>query len=179
MALYGKSLIPQGLGKPSLHMPDSRSIIDDNNLSSILLVPSNLAIFSVYPSAPSMTTSTRSFLHLKFLMPLSLKAIDEVRTESWGAESVFDIWNQIEKCTPQQKDAWSCGLMVIRNAKQRMTGLSVGTWNDVVDPDRTIKDPLRVFRCISRTALFSQVSCPRNARIMRLSPVALPKDSSS
>ena len=30
--------------------------------------------------------------------------------------------------------------MVIRNAQRRMMGLSVGTWNDEVDPDRVIKD---------------------------------------
>ena len=29
--------------------------------------------------------------------------------------------------------------MVIRNAKQRMLGLSVGTWDDKVNPDRVIK----------------------------------------
>lgn len=31
-------------------------------------------------------------------------------------------------------------MMVIRNAKQRMNGLSVGTWNSEVDPDRVIKE---------------------------------------
>jgi hypothetical protein len=30
--------------------------------------------------------------------------------------------------------------MVIRNAKQRMIGLPVGSWNDEVDPDRVIKE---------------------------------------
>ncbi|KAH8587331.1 hypothetical protein B0O99DRAFT_642099 [Bisporella sp. PMI_857] len=45
----------------------------------------------------------------------------------------------IEAPTPQQKDGWSCGLMVIRNARQRISGLSVGTWADNVDPDRVIK----------------------------------------
>jgi len=30
--------------------------------------------------------------------------------------------------------------MVIRNAKRRMIGLQVGTWEDEVDPDRVIKD---------------------------------------
>ena len=29
--------------------------------------------------------------------------------------------------------------MVIRNAKRRMMGLTVGTWEDKVDPDRVIK----------------------------------------
>ena len=28
--------------------------------------------------------------------------------------------------------------MVIRNAKRRMMGLTVGTWEDKVDPDRVI-----------------------------------------
>ncbi|KAG9240850.1 hypothetical protein BJ878DRAFT_523828, partial [Calycina marina] len=37
---------------------------------------------------------------------------------------------------PQQEDGWSCGLMEIRNAKWRMTGLLVGRWSDKVDPDR-------------------------------------------
>ncbi|KAL5318079.1 hypothetical protein ACEPPN_015183 [Leptodophora sp. 'Broadleaf-Isolate-01'] len=45
-----------------------------------------------------------------------------------------------EAPTPQQKDGWSCGLMVIRNAKQRMNGLSIGAWNSEVDPDRVIKE---------------------------------------
>jgi hypothetical protein len=35
---------------------------------------------------------------------------------------------------------WSCGLMVIRNAKRRMIGLPVGSWDDEVDPDRVIKE---------------------------------------
>merc|ERR1712000_633566 len=35
-----------------------------------------------------------------------------------------------EAPTPQQKDGWSCGLMVIRNATRRMNGLSVGAWNN-------------------------------------------------
>ena len=30
--------------------------------------------------------------------------------------------------------------MVIRNAKQRINGLSVGAWNSKVDPDRVIKE---------------------------------------
>jgi hypothetical protein len=30
--------------------------------------------------------------------------------------------------------------MVIRNAKRRMMGLAVGTWEDEVDPDRVIKE---------------------------------------
>ena len=30
--------------------------------------------------------------------------------------------------------------MVIRNAKQRMMGLPIGTWEDKVDPDRVIKE---------------------------------------
>ena len=30
--------------------------------------------------------------------------------------------------------------MVIRNAKRRMIGLSVGSWKDEVDPDRVIKE---------------------------------------
>ena len=30
--------------------------------------------------------------------------------------------------------------MVIRNATQRMNGLSVGAWNNEVDPDRVIKE---------------------------------------
>ena len=42
--------------------------------------------------------------------------------------------------TPQQRDGWSCGLMVIRNAKRRMLGLSVGSWDDEVDPDRVIRE---------------------------------------
>ncbi|KAG9240040.1 hypothetical protein BJ878DRAFT_431158 [Calycina marina] len=46
----------------------------------------------------------------------------------------------LEVPTPQQKDGWSCGSMVIRNAKRRMRGLSVGTWEDEVNPDRVIKE---------------------------------------
>ncbi|TVY15624.1 hypothetical protein LARI1_G009016 [Lachnellula arida] len=46
----------------------------------------------------------------------------------------------IEAPTPQQRDGWSCGLMVIRNAKRRMIGLSVGGWNDELDPDRVTKE---------------------------------------
>lgn len=42
--------------------------------------------------------------------------------------------------TPQQKDGGSCGLIVICNAKRRMMGLKVGTWEDKVDPDRVIKE---------------------------------------
>ncbi|KAG4438626.1 hypothetical protein IFR05_005870 [Cadophora sp. M221] len=45
-----------------------------------------------------------------------------------------------EAPTPQQNDKWSCGFMVIRNAKQRMNGLSVGAWNSKVDPNRVIKE---------------------------------------
>ena len=30
--------------------------------------------------------------------------------------------------------------MVIRNAKRRMIGLPVGSWDDEVDPDRVIKE---------------------------------------
>ena len=30
--------------------------------------------------------------------------------------------------------------MVIRNATRRMIGLSAGSWNDEVDPDRVIKE---------------------------------------
>jgi hypothetical protein len=30
--------------------------------------------------------------------------------------------------------------MVIRNVKRRMMGLTVGTWDDQVDPDRVIKE---------------------------------------
>jgi hypothetical protein len=30
--------------------------------------------------------------------------------------------------------------MVIRNAKRRMIGLPVGSWDDKVDPDRVIKE---------------------------------------
>jgi hypothetical protein len=30
--------------------------------------------------------------------------------------------------------------MVIRNAKRRMMGLPVGSWDDEVDPDRVIKE---------------------------------------
>jgi hypothetical protein len=30
--------------------------------------------------------------------------------------------------------------MVIRNAKRRMMGLPVGTWDNTVDPDRVIKE---------------------------------------
>ena len=30
--------------------------------------------------------------------------------------------------------------MVIRNARRRMIGLSVGSWDDEVDPDRVIKE---------------------------------------
>ncbi|KAF4631730.1 hypothetical protein G7Y89_g6401 [Cudoniella acicularis] len=40
-----------------------------------------------------------------------------------------------EAPTPQQRDGWSCGLMIIRNAKRRMIGLPVGSWDDEVDPD--------------------------------------------
>ncbi|KIM93127.1 hypothetical protein OIDMADRAFT_138353 [Oidiodendron maius Zn] len=45
-----------------------------------------------------------------------------------------------EAPTPQQRDEWSCGLMVIRNAKQLMMGLPVGSWDDEVDPDRVIME---------------------------------------
>ncbi|CZR68400.1 uncharacterized protein PAC_18299 [Phialocephala subalpina] len=45
-----------------------------------------------------------------------------------------------EAPTPQQRDRWSCGLMVIRNAKRRIIGLPVGSWDDKVDPDRVIKE---------------------------------------
>ncbi|KAH8595137.1 hypothetical protein B0O99DRAFT_159895 [Bisporella sp. PMI_857] len=45
-----------------------------------------------------------------------------------------------EAPTPQQEDSWSCGLMVIRNAKRRMNGLAVGGWHDRVNPDRVIRD---------------------------------------
>ena len=33
--------------------------------------------------------------------------------------------------------------MVIRNAKRRMIGLPVGSWDDEVDPDRVIKEVVR------------------------------------
>ncbi|KAH8650348.1 hypothetical protein BGZ60DRAFT_421782 [Tricladium varicosporioides] len=46
----------------------------------------------------------------------------------------------IEVPIPQQRDGWSCGLMIIRNAKRRMMGLSVGSWNDEVNPDRVVKE---------------------------------------
>ncbi|KAH6662961.1 hypothetical protein B0J14DRAFT_684879 [Halenospora varia] len=52
----------------------------------------------------------------------------------------------IEANTPQQKDGWSCGLMTVRNAKRRMMGLSVGTWNDEVDPDRVTMDVIGDFQ---------------------------------
>ncbi|KAH8760754.1 hypothetical protein BGZ57DRAFT_770046 [Hyaloscypha finlandica] len=45
-----------------------------------------------------------------------------------------------EAPTPQQRDGWSCGLMAIRNAKRRMIGLPVGSWDDEVDPDRVTKE---------------------------------------
>ncbi|KAI9733848.1 MAG: hypothetical protein M1818_007115 [Claussenomyces sp. TS43310] len=44
-----------------------------------------------------------------------------------------------EAPTPQQRDRWTCGLMVICNAKGRMIGLLVGSWDDKVDPDRVTK----------------------------------------
>ena len=33
--------------------------------------------------------------------------------------------------------------MVIRNAKRRMIGLPVGSWDDEVDPDRVVKEVVR------------------------------------
>ncbi|PMD14331.1 hypothetical protein NA56DRAFT_711158 [Hyaloscypha hepaticicola] len=39
-----------------------------------------------------------------------------------------------------QRDGWSCGLMVIRNAKRRVIGLPVGSWDDEVNLDRVMKE---------------------------------------
>ena len=33
--------------------------------------------------------------------------------------------------------------MTIRNAKQRMVGLPVGSWSDAIDPDRIVMDVVR------------------------------------
>jgi len=71
---------------------------------------------------------------------------DSMRTKSTLVRRVVEAefkdlgFRYTEAPTPQQKDGWSCGLMVIRNATQRMNGLSVGAWNNEVDPDRVIKE---------------------------------------
>ncbi|KAG4410764.1 hypothetical protein IFR04_016096, partial [Cadophora malorum] len=70
----------------------------------------------------------------------------------------------IEAHTPQQKDGWSCALMVIRNAKQRMNGLSVGAWNSKGDPDRVTRKWLGIMRCILGLTLFNHKPFPRSAR---------------
>ncbi len=41
---------------------------------------------------------------------------------------------------PQQKDASSCGLMVVRNAMQRMNGQAVGRRDVCLNPERIRKD---------------------------------------
>ncbi|TVY80732.1 hypothetical protein LSUE1_G005970 [Lachnellula suecica] len=62
------------------------------------------------------------------------------KTKSTLEEFKYLSFGYTEAPTPQQKDGWSCGLMAIRNAKRRMIGLSVGTWDDEVHPDRVIKE---------------------------------------
>ena len=65
--------------------------------------------------------------------------------------------------------------MVIRNAKQRMTGLSVGTWNDVVDPDRIIKDVFENFRVYLESSTIQPSSLAKKRKNDALEPSRMSK----
>jgi len=60
----------------------------------------------------------------------------------------------VEVPTPQQRDTSSCGPMVIRNTKLRMTGFSVGSWDDRLDAERLRLEIVEAFKaCISDGAV--------------------------
>jgi hypothetical protein len=60
----------------------------------------------------------------------------------------------MEQPTPQQTDGSSCGPMVIRNARLRMNGLSVGDWGDKLDAERLRLEIVDAFRaCVSDGAI--------------------------
>ncbi|KUJ16856.1 uncharacterized protein LY89DRAFT_733858 [Mollisia scopiformis] len=62
------------------------------------------------------------------MKPIAIKWVVEIKFKDLGLGYI------------EVKDGWSYGLMVIRNAKRRMMGLSVGTWEDEINPDRVVKE---------------------------------------
>jgi hypothetical protein len=53
--------------------------------------------------------------------------------------------NPERQACPQQTDLSSCGPMVARNARLRMNGLSVGSWESKVNPERLRKAMVELF----------------------------------
>jgi len=67
--------------------------------------------------------------------------------------------------------------MVIRNAKQRMMGLSVGTWDDVVDPSRVIMSVIEDCQMFLDNDLLQPSSASKKRKNMAAS-VHMPSRSS-
>ncbi|KAE8441970.1 hypothetical protein EG329_004137 [Mollisiaceae sp. DMI_Dod_QoI] len=81
--------------------------------------------------------------------------------------------------TPQQRDRWSCGLMVIRNAQRRMMGLPVGTWDDEVDPDRVIKEVIENCQMFLENGAFQPSRLSKKRKVVEGLQSGVPEPSRS